>query len=116
MNRRDTLVIKEEYNHGFGINGEVTIRPLSDGELSRIISMLGPVPISPDGTLDTSKVEVGKNFEALRLATSMGLVEPKLSLEEVEKIPYGIPEFIGNKILEISGIMPPEIAKKKGTK
>jgi hypothetical protein len=116
VNRRETLVIKEEYGGGVKIDGEVVIRPLSDGELSKIISMLGPIPIAPDGTLDTSKVEVNKNFEALRLATSMGLIEPKLSLEDVEKIPYGLPEFIGNKILEISGIMPPEMAKKKEAK
>jgi hypothetical protein len=92
------------------------IRPLTDGELSKIFSTIGPVPLLPDGSPDMSKIEIHKNFEALRLATSMGVVEPQLSLEEVGAMKFGTPEFIGMKILEISGVAPPEVAKKKDVK
>jgi hypothetical protein len=91
----------------------VVIRPLTDGELSKIFSIIGPVPLNPDGTPDLRKIEIDKNFEALRLATTTGLVEPKLDAEEVSEMKFGIPEFIGMKILEISGVAPPEQAKKK---
>jgi hypothetical protein len=92
---------------------EVVIRPLTDGELSRIFSVLGPVPLRSDGSPDMSGVEIEKNFEALRLATSMGLVEPALDSKDVSEMRFGAPEFIGMKILEISGVAPPEAAKKK---
>jgi hypothetical protein len=60
-----------------------------------------------------SKIEIEKNFEALRLATSMGLVEPQLDDKDVSGMKFGAPEFIGMKILEISGVTPPELVKKK---
>lgn len=106
-NRKEVLQLKD-YD-----NAEVVIHPLTDGELSQIFSIIGPVPIAMDGTPDLSKVELDKNFEALRLAASLGLTEPKLALEEVAKMKFGVPEFIGMKVLEISGVMPPEVAKKK---
>lgn len=108
-NKRETLAVKE-------YGAEVVIRPLTDGELSRIFSIIGPVPMGPDGIPDTSKVELDKNFEALRMATSMGLVEPKLTSEEVAQMKFGIPEFIGMKVLELSGVAPPELSKKKDGK
>lgn len=108
-NKRETLQLKE-------YEAEVVIHPLTDGELSRIFSIIGPVPVTPDGMPDLSKVELDKNFEALRLAASLGLVEPKLDVEEVAKMKFGIPEFIGMRVLEISGVLPPEIAKKKDVK
>lgn len=92
------------------------VRPLTDGELSRIFAIIGPVPLRADGTPDLSKIEVDKNFEALRLSTLLGLVQPKLSEAEVAQMRFGAPEFIGMKILEISGIAPAEQAKKKGVK
>jgi hypothetical protein len=55
-----------------------------------------------------------KNFEALRLATSQALVEPKLTLEEVSEMKFGVPELIGTKVLEISGVTSTEEAEKKG--
>jgi hypothetical protein len=109
INRKESLYIKD-------YNAEVVIHPLSDGELSKIFSLLGPLPLMPDGTPDTSKVELHKNFEALRLATSLGLVEPKLTLVEVASMKFGVPEYIGMRVLEISGVAPPETSKKKDAK
>src|ERR1044072_3792747 len=109
-NRREALQLKD-YD-----NAEVIIHPLTDGELSQIFSIIGPVPLASDGTPDLSKVELDKNFEALRLAASLGLVEPKLGVDEVAKMKFGVPEFIGMRVLEVSGVMPPEVAKKKDVK
>jgi len=106
-NKRETLQVKE-YS-----DAEVVIHPLTDGELSKIFSIIGPVPTNPDGTPDLSKIEIHKNFEALRLATFLGLVDPKLSQEEVATMKFGVPEFIGMRVLEISGVGSPEIIKKK---
>lgn len=75
--------------------------------------MIGPVPLQPNGSPDLGSIEIEKNFEALRLATSMGLVEPPLDAKEVSEMKFGAPEYIGMKILEISGVAPPEVAKKK---
>jgi|SRR5215207_494039 len=108
-NRQEALYLQD-------YNAEVIIHPLSDGDLSKIFSLLGSLPITPDGTPDTSKVELHKNFEALRLATSLGLVEPKLTLEEVANMKFGVPEYIGMKVLEISGVGPLEESKKKDAK
>jgi hypothetical protein len=108
-NKKETLQLRD-------YDAEVVIHPLTDGELSQVFSIIGPVPMAPDGTPDLSKVELDKNFEALRLAASLGLIEPKLGVEEVAKMKFGVPEFIGMKVLEISGVMPPDIAKKKDVK
>ncbi len=108
-NRRERISIKDH-------DGEVEIRPLNDGELSKIFAIIGPVPIGPEGAPDTAQIEIHKNFEALRLATSMGMTEPKMSIEEVGQMKFGIPEYVGMKVLEMSGVAPPEIAKKKGVK
>ncbi|SRR5215203_220674 len=108
-NRQETLYLPD-------YKAEVVIHPLSDGDLSKIFSLLGSLPIMSDGTPDTSKVELHKNFETLRLATSLGLVEPKLTLEEVANMKFGIPEYIGMKVLELSGVAPLEESKKKGVK
>jgi hypothetical protein len=108
-NRKETLQIAD-------YGAEVVIHPLTDGELSQIFSIIGPIPMTSEGIPDISKVELDKNFEALRLAASLGLVEPKLGVDEVAKMKFGVPEFIGMKVLEISGVMPPEIAKKKDVK
>jgi hypothetical protein len=107
--KRETVFVKE-----YGAN--VVIRPLTDGELSKIFSIIGPVPLNPDGTPDLRKIEIDKNFEALRLATELGLMEPKLDGVGVSDMKFGVPEFIGMKILELSGVAPAEQAKKKGVK
>lgn len=93
---------------------DVTIRPLTDGELSEVFAIIGSIPLKNDGTPDTGKVDITKNFKALRLATSLGLIEPQLTVDEVAEMKFGVPEFIGTKILEISGISSGASAKKKG--
>jgi hypothetical protein len=103
---RETLVIKE-YS-----DAEVIIRPLSDGELSKIFSIIGNVPLKKDGTPDLSKVDLNKNFEALRVATSLGLEDPKLTIEEVSNMKFSVPEYIGMKILELSGVTGSQVQKK----
>jgi hypothetical protein len=95
---------------------DVVIRPLTDGELTKIFSVVGAIPVKEDGTPDISKVDVSKNFEALRFAASIGMEDPKLSLEEVGSMKFGVPEFIGMKILEMSGVTGAEGLKKKGDK
>ena len=85
-------------------DAEVAIRPLNDGELTKIIGLLGNVPLREDGTPDTSKIEITKNIEALQLAASLGLQEPRLTLEEVSAMKFGVPEIIGTKVLELSGV------------
>lgn len=104
--RQEVLYIKE-------YDAEVVIRPLTDGELTEVFSLLGNVPLKEDGTPDISKMDVTKNFAALRLAASLGLVDPKLTVEEVSEMKFGVPEFIGTKVHEISGVTSSEEAKKK---
>jgi hypothetical protein len=105
--RHETVYV-EDYE------ADVVIRPLTDGELTEVFNLIGSVPLNPDGSPDVSKMDVNKNFEALRLAASMGLVEPKLTLEDVRAMKFGVPEFIGTRVLEVSGVTSPEDAKKKG--
>lgn len=83
---------------------EVVVRPLSDGELSKVFGTIGSISLREDGTPDVSSIDISKNLEALRLAASIGLVEPVLNAEEVSKMKFGAPEFIGMKILELSGV------------
>lgn len=94
-------------------DAEVMIRPLTDGELTEVFSLLGNLPLKEDGTPDIGKMDVMKNFEALRLASSRGLVEPKLTVEEVSEMKFGVPELIGTKVLELSGVTAGEEVKKK---
>ncbi|MCD1294323.1 hypothetical protein CUJ83_04835 [Methanocella sp. CWC-04] len=118
LTKEDVLKGKEmrETVHVDAYDADVVIRPLTDGELSEVFSIIGSVPLKDDGTPDTGKVDVTKNFRALRLATSMGLVEPRLTVEEVADMKFGVPEFIGTKVLEVSGIVPGVSAKKKELK
>jgi len=116
LTKEDILKGKDsrETLHIEGYDADVVIRPLTDGELSEVFAIIGSIPLKNDGTPDTGKVDVTKNFKALRLATSLGLIEPKLTVEEVAEMRFGVPELIGTKILEISGITSGAAAKKKG--
>lgn len=108
---------KQESLHLNDYGAEVLLRPLSDGELSKIIELLGNVPLKEDGTPDTTKVDVTKNLEALRMAASLGLVDPKLSKEEVGAMKFGVPEQIGTRVLELSGVaFSEQDLKKRGAK
>jgi hypothetical protein len=102
---------KQEMLHVEAYGSDVLVRPLTDGELSEVFAVIGSIPLNSDGTPDPSRVDVTKNFKALRLVTSLGLVEPRLNAEEVADMKFGVPEFIGTRILEISGISP--AVKKK---
>jgi len=104
---------KRETLHVDAYNGDVVIRPLTDGELTEIFGVIGSVPFKDDGTIDTNRIDVKKNFEALALATAIGLVEPKLTIDEVKEMKFGVPEFIGMKVLEISGVTTTANIKKK---
>jgi hypothetical protein len=95
---RETLTVKEYES------AEVVIRPLTDGELIQIFSIIGNVSLKKDGTPDINKIDMYKNFEALRVAASMGLEDPKLTSEEVANMKFGAPEYIGMKVLELSGV------------
>jgi hypothetical protein len=103
---RQTINVKE-----YG-NSEVVIRPLTDGELTKIFAIIGNVPLKKDGTPDLNKVDIHKNFEALRMAASIGLEDPKLTLEEVASMRFSVPEYIGMKVLELSGVTEGQAQKK----
>jgi hypothetical protein len=103
--KRVNLAVKE-------YGREVVVRPLSDEEITQIISKI--TPGTPEEGSANPQIDLQKNFEALRLAVSIGMVEPQLSEQDVAKMKFGVPEFIGSFILEISGIVSPESAKKKG--
>ena len=103
---RQTITVKE-----YG-NADVVIRPLTDGELTKIFSVIGNVPLKKDGTPDLNKVDLRKNFEALRMAASLGLDDPKLTAEEVASMKFGVPEYIGMKVLELSGVTEGQAQKK----
>ena len=103
---RETIKLRE-YDEA-----EVVIRPLTDGELTKVFAVIGNVPLTKDGTPDLSKVDIEKNLEALRVAASMGMVEPQLTSEEVGKMRFGAPEYVGMKVLELSGVTQPAARKK----
>ena len=54
-NKKEALQLKD-------YDAEVVIHPLTDGELSQVFSIIGPVPMAPDGTPDLSKVELGQRL------------------------------------------------------
>jgi hypothetical protein len=116
LTKEDILKGKERHETVYveDYEAEVVIRPLTDGELTEVFNLIGSVPLNPDGSPDVTRMDVNKNFEALRLAASMGLVEPALTLEDVRAMKFGVPEFIGTRVLEASGVTSQEDAKKKG--
>ncbi|HRR55319.1 MAG TPA: hypothetical protein P5290_08230 [Candidatus Methanomethylicus sp.] len=103
---RSTITVKE-------YGAEVVIRPLTDGELTKIFGVVGAIPLKADGTPDVAGMDVSKNFEALRLAASMGMEEPKLTVDEVASMKFGVPEYVGMKVLELSGVSGEGASQKK---
>ena len=100
--RKRITVSLEEYD-----GKEVIVRPLSDSEVSKIISIIGPLSVSENEKKQDNvnlDIDIHKNIEALRLATEIGLVEPKLTKEEIQSMKFGVPERIGTIILENSGV------------
>jgi hypothetical protein len=95
-------------------DAEVTLRPLNYAEISKILEMMGPVQLSPDGSPDPTKtVELHKNFEALRLAATMALVQPELKPEDISKMKFSAIAHMGSVALEMSGLSSPDEIKKK---
>jgi hypothetical protein len=118
LTKEDILKGKElkETIHVDAYGADAVIRPLTDGELSEVFAIIGSIPVKEDGTPDIGKIDVTRNFKALRLAASMGLVEPALTAEDVAGMKFGAREYIGTKVLELSGIASGVAAKKKGRK
>ncbi len=83
---------------------DVVIRPLTDGELSMVFDIIGNVPLNEDGLPDLNMVDISKNLRALRLIAAMGMVEPKMSEDEVAEMRFGTPGILAKHILEISGL------------
>jgi len=104
--RKETVYVRD-------YDADVVIKPLTDGELSKIFSSIGSVPLKEDGTPDISKIDISKNFEILRMAAIEGLIEPKLTMKDLEAMKFGIPEYIGMKVFEISGVVRSEEEAKK---
>jgi hypothetical protein len=103
---RSTITVKE-------YGADVVIRPLTDGELTKIFGVVGAIPLKADGTPDVAGMDVSKNFEALRLAASMGMEEPKLTVDEVASMKFGVPEDVGMKVLVLSGVSGEGASQKK---
>jgi hypothetical protein len=82
----------------------VIVRPLTDGELSQVFEVIGNVPLNEQGLPDLNKVDISTNLRALRMITAMGLVEPKMTEDEVAEMRFGTPGILAKHILEISGL------------
>jgi hypothetical protein len=104
--RKETVYIRD-------YDADIIIKPLTDGELSRIFSSIGSVPLREDGTPDIGKIDISKNFEILKMAALEGLVDPKLTSKDIETMKFGIPEYIGMKVFELSGVVRGEEEAKK---
>ena len=83
---------------------DVIIRPLTDGELTQVFEMIGKVPLNDMGIPDLNLVDISTNLKALRLITALGLVEPKLSRDDVANMKFGVPGLLAKRILELSGL------------
>jgi hypothetical protein len=106
LTKEDILKGKDRHEtlHLDAYGSDVVVRPLTDGELSEVFAVIGSIPLKDDGTPDASRVDITRNFKALRLVTSLGMVEPKLTEADVGEMKFGVPESIGTRILELSGI------------
>ena len=85
-------------------NKDVIIRPLTDGELSAVFEVIGNVPLNEQGLPDLNAVDISTNLRALRMISSMGLVEPEMSEDDVSEMRFGTPGILAKHILEISGL------------
>ena len=112
--RKRITISLEEYD-----GKEVIVRPLSDSEVSKIITIIGPLSISENEKKKDEMnldIDIHKNLEALQLATEIGLVEPKLTKEEIQSMKFGVPERIGTIILENSGVSSTSSSSSDGLK
>jgi hypothetical protein len=96
-NQRKTVFL-EQYDK------DVIVRPLTDGELSVVFDMIGTVPVNEMGIPDLNRINISTNLKALRLVCAMGLVEPKLTENEISEMAFGVPEYLAKVVLEYSGL------------
>jgi hypothetical protein len=89
-----------------GYERDVVVRPLTDAELTDVFRVFGQVPVDPSGFPRLEKVSVSENLVAMRKIAALGLVEPKLSEEDVGAMRFGAPAQIAHRVLEISGVTP----------
>ena len=89
-----------------GYEKEVVVRPLSDSELGEVFRIFGAVPVDESGFPRLETVSVSDNLVAMRRIAAIGLVEPRLSEDDVGTMRFGVPAQIAQRILEISGVTP----------
>jgi hypothetical protein len=89
-----------------GYERDVVLRPLTDAELTEVFRVFGPVPLDPSGFPRLDRVSVSENLVAMRKIAALGLVEPRLSEDEVGGMSFGAPAQIAHRVLEISGVTP----------
>jgi hypothetical protein len=106
LSKADILMGKEKRItvHLDHYDKDVVIRPLTDGELSRVFDVIGNVPLNENGLPDLNMVDISTNLRALRMITAMGLVEPEMSEDDVSEMRFGTPGILAKHILEISGL------------
>ena len=106
LSKADILMGKEKRMtiHLEHYDKDVVIRPLTDGELSQVFEVIGNVPLNELGLPDLNQVDISTNLRALRMISAMGMVEPKMSEEEVGEMKFGTPGILAKHILEISGL------------
>ena len=106
LTKSDVLLGKDQREtvHLEKYDKDVVIRPLTDGELTLVFEMIGKVPLNEDGIPDLNLVDISTNLRALRYISSLGLVEPKLSTDDVADMMFGVPGFLAKRILELSGL------------
>jgi len=117
------------------LEGELLLRPLTDGEYHRVIKLItgkgiGNFGITPtikegeidqDATMETVKLDLDvgaleeNSFKANCLAVSLSLTheenEEKYTQKEVEQFPAGTVEKIAQKVYEITGVSDPKNMK-----
>ena len=106
LSKADVLMGKEKRVtiHLDHYDKDVVIRPLTDGELSQVFDVIGNVPLNEQGLPDLNMVDISTNLRALRMISAMGLVEPKMSEDDVSEMRFGTPGILAKHILEISGL------------
>lgn len=113
------IIVKlEEYN-----NKEVIVRPLSNLEVSKILSKL-QTPDASDNNEEkgeinlnlNANIDIYQNFEAMRLLAKEGLVEPKLDDQEISSLKLKSIEKISAAILDASGLAFSDDDLKKNSK
>ncbi len=106
LSKSDILLGKDQRETVFldKYGKDAIIRPLTDGELTLVFELIGKVPLNEHGIPDLNLVDISTNLRALRKVASMGLVEPKLTEEEIGNMKFGVPGFLAKRILEMSGL------------